>query len=94
MGNPNLGAYRMSELKVAREKYWEEKSESEKVEALGECVRRLGDALYRCLGRLDELEGHTHDTSGRAVVLLNNLRNRETGGYHQWTREIQRAPEK
>jgi len=69
-------------LKVGREKYWDEKSDQEKIESLANTVRFMADRCYRMQCRIDSLEGHAHDSLGRVMTPLD--RNTEYGYPNNW----------
>lgn len=69
-----------------REKYWDEKTDQEKIESLADCVRSLADSHYRLLCKMEEIERHSHDGLGRVTVPLDV--NRNSGVYHQWARQL------
>jgi len=80
------------ESKAFREKYWEERTDQEKIEALADTVRFMGDRLYEVQSRMDELERHSHGPDGLPVVKLKD-RYAPREAYHQFTAALRKNPD-
>ena len=59
-----------SDCKPMRMKYWEEKSDQEKIEALAETVDNLANRLYSLQCAFDLMEKHQHAPDGRLLVQM------------------------
>ena len=62
----------MSEVKAMRMKWWEEKSDQEKIEALAETVENLANRLYSLQCAFDHMERHQHASDGGVLVPMSD----------------------
>lgn len=78
-------------LKAYREKYWDESSVEEKLDALRDEVERIALRMHHLVRSLDRLLSHTHDERGMPCVPLAGIERNEYCG-HELRAPLRRIP--
>jgi hypothetical protein len=81
-----------SGLCASREKYWEEKTDAEKIESLGQAVEGLSYRVEELLEQNDLLRVHAHSEDGSIVAKLDAVSPRQPRYGHPLGNRIHTNP--